>query len=80
MPTITPTLDGNTLPEPAAKVLKEILQAAGLPRAREGIQAHQRHALHIRCCSQFHTRGQARGFSRGRQGTQGRVEGNSSPD
>ena len=33
MPAITPTLDGNTLPEPAAKVLREILQAAGLSRA-----------------------------------------------
>jgi hypothetical protein len=29
-----PTLEGNTLPAPAAKVLKEILKAAGLSRAR----------------------------------------------
>ena len=28
-----PILEGNTLPAPAAKVLKEILKAAGLPRA-----------------------------------------------
>jgi hypothetical protein len=32
-PGTEPTLDGNALPGPAANVLKEILKAAGLPRA-----------------------------------------------